>query len=1067
MNYYVRFYYLLCSLLNTFAISDKVPIECNFNMNLCNIKFIIMTKKRLFCSIMSMLLFCMLCAQSAFGQKLAVTGNVTDNNGYPVIGASVLVEGTTNGTITDMDGNFKLSDVPAKGNLQVSFIGYKPQTIKVNGQTKFDIKLLEDTQTLDEVVVVGYGVMRKSDLTGSVASVKASDAIKSTPVANVSDALQGRLAGVSIAGGGDPSKSAAIRIRGVNSVTADVEPLLVVDGFIGGSLKNINPNDIQSIEVLKDASATAVYGSRAANGVILVTTKNAKEDKVVINFNAFANLKTVLDKPDVLSAGEFAELANDYAKEFFANKPRAPYYTEEQIADFKQGKGGYNYVDHIFNEPAVAQNYDLSIAGKSGKTSYLASFRYENTDGVIKESNYQQYNWRLKLDTELKKWLSVGLNLWGDYSENKGPRMTQYNGLLMTAMNFAPTVQPKNEKGVYNNRFAIDGGPAYNPMGHIWELDEKVKRLDNYLQGYADFKIMDGLTFRSQLGITFTNNLSNAAHNERSYEYFANSQTSAIANSAWTFKFLNTNTLNYTKEFNKNHRINATAVFEQAHSNRYQHKGAGRNLTFPDLLTYNALDASEIGDVSSDLVKHSLISYLARVNYVLMNRYMLTASVRADGSAALADKWDYFPSVALAWDIKQEKFMEKYDWMDQFKLRVGYGSVGNQAVEMYRIFSKMVASKNSDGSTSYRLDRPAARFLQWERNDQWNAGLDFSFLGGRITASIDLYDKLSKRVLMEVKQPIYTGWNTLLRNAGEIRNRGLEVTLGATPVRTKDWDWRTDLTLSHNKGTFEQIPTITKMQTQGNGKFESLIFRMIEGEKLGTFYGYTYDGVWKTNEVNQVANIQGNTANKTNAEVYGVIPGQAKYRDLNGDGKYTEEDMSIIGCGQPMFNWGWNNTVNYRNFDFTVFVVGYHGFDIYNATRQARFSILPGINLDKLTPNPEWKNRWTPTNENSDIPGFVNATKDIRDAISSRFVENGSFVKVKSVTLGYSLPKSFCQKAGINNLRLYASVQNPFHFTSYSGLDPEAALGTPLSQGADWGAYPNGRNFLFGLNFSF
>src|SRR3712207_3631279 len=354
-------------------------------MNLCNIKFIIMTKKRLFCSIMSMLLFCMLCAQSAFGQKLAVTGNVTDNNGYPVIGASVLVEGTTNGTITDMDGNFKLSDVPAKGNLQVSFIGYKPQTIKVNGQTKFDIKLLEDTQTLDEVVMVGYSVMRKSDLTGSVASVKASDAIKSTPVANVSDALQGRLAGVSIAGGGDPSKSAAIRIRGVNSVTADVEPLLVVDGFIGGSLKNINPNDIQSIEVLKDASATAVYGSRAANGVILVTTKNAKEDKVVINFNAFANLKTVLDKPDVLSAGEFAELANDYAKEFFANKPRAPYYTEEQIADFKQGKGGYNYVDHIFNEPAVAQNYDLSIAGKSGKTSYLASFRYENTDGVIKE----------------------------------------------------------------------------------------------------------------------------------------------------------------------------------------------------------------------------------------------------------------------------------------------------------------------------------------------------------------------------------------------------------------------------------------------------------------------------------------------------------------------------------------------------------------------------------------------------------------------------------------------------------------------------------------------------------
>lgn len=1025
-----------------------------------------MGKQNVIYRALSVLFISTLFLQQALGQNLTVKGSVVDSADEPIIGASVLVVGTSNGTITDIDGNFTLANVPSKGKLQVSFIGYKPQTLTVNGQNHFKVKLVEDTQSLDEVVVVGYGVMRKSDLTGAVASVKGADAIKGTPAANVSDALQGRLAGVSVVSGGDPSKSSSIRIRGINSVSADSDPLVVIDGFIGGSLKNINPNDIQSIEVLKDASATAVYGSRGANGVILVTTKSAKDDKITVDVNAFVNVKTVLDKPELLSAGQFAELANDYAKEFFKD-PSKSYYSPEQIASFKSGENGYNYMDHIFNEPAISQNYDLSISGKSGKTNFLASLRYENTDGVIKESNYKQYNWRLKLDTELKKWVSVGLNFWGDYSESAGPRMHQYNGLLMTAMNFAPTVEPKDANGNYNNRFAIDGGPAYNPMGHIWELDETVKRLDNRLQGYVNFNIVDGLTFRSQVGINFTNNLSTAAYNERSYNYFSNSQTSALANSGWTFDFLNTNTLNYTKEFNKKHRINATAVFEQSHKNYYQHKGVGQNLTFPDLIAINGLDYSEIAEVSSNLTKHSLMSFLGRINYVFLNRYMLTASLRADGSAALSKKWDYFPSVALAWDVKQEHFMKSVEWMDQFKLRLGYGSVGNQSVEMYRIYSKMEAVKNADGTTSYRVGRPASPALQWERNEQWNAGADFSFLNGRLTASIDYYDKLSKRILLNVKQPIHTGWPDLLRNAGEIRNRGFEVTLGATPISSESFNWRTDVTLTHNKGTFERIPTLTRMQTQGDGKYESALFRMIEGEKLGTFYGYVFDGVWKTAEVSQVAALKENPENKTNAEVYGVIPGQAKYKDLNGDGKYTEDDMKVIGCGQPTFNWGWNNTFAYGQFDLALFIVGYHGFDIYNATRQSRFGVLPGTNVDKITANPELLNRWRPDHEETSIPGFVNATKDIRDAISSRFVEDGSFIKIKNITLGYNLPSTVCSKMGINRFRVYASIQNPFHITSYSGLDPEAALGTPLTQGADWGAYPNGRNYLFGVNFSF
>ncbi|MEG1837923.1 MAG: TonB-dependent receptor [Bacteroidaceae bacterium] len=1027
-----------------------------------------------FKAIWVMLLSCFFTLQVAAQQVNTVSGAVFDNSGEPIIGASVLIKGTSNGTITDLNGKFNLTNVQTNSTVIVSYIGYVTQEISVKGHKLFSVKLVEDSKALDEVVVVGYGVQRKSDLTGSVASVKGSDAIKSTPTSNMAEALQGRLAGVSVISDGDPGKASTIRIRGINSIKGDGGPLVVIDGFIGGNLRNINPSDIQSIEVLKDASATAVYGSRGANGVILVTTKTPKQDKITVDFNAFVNVKTVLDKPDILNAGEFADLANNFKAEYYAGtKGAEPLYDPSQVQAFKDGKAGYSYIDNIFNEPGVAQNYDLSISGKNGKTSFLASLRYENTDGIIKESNYKQYNWRLKVDTEVRKWVSVGLNLWGNYNEKKGPHMGEYNGLLLSAINFAPTVEPKNEDGSYNNKFAVNNGPTYNPMGHIWELDDATKRLSNNLQGYVDFKIIDGLTFRSQLGITFSNRLGTNCSNDMSYGYFSSGSTKASASSDFDFSFLNTNTLNYTKEFNKNNRISLTGVFEQSHSNNYTHTSTAQGLDFPQMFGYDQLSYAELAFAESDRDKASLMSGMFRLNYVFMNRYMLTASIRADGSSRLADKWAYFPSVAIAWDIKQEPFMESVEWMDQFKLRVGYGSVGNQAVANYRIFSKMEAVKNADGTTSYKIARPAARDLKWERNEQINAGLDLSFLNGRITASADYYNKLSKDVLMEVNQAYYTGWPQLLKNAAEIRNTGFEVTLGATVVRSAGWNWHTDVTLAHNKGTFEKIPTATKMQTQA-GSYQNKVFRMIEGEKLGTFFGYTNDGVWKTNEVDEIArNNKGEAIlnkkgeEQTNRKLYKVVPGQTKYRDVNGDGVYNESDQDIIGCGQPSFNWGWNNTVSYRNFDFSLFIVGFHGFDIYNATRNSRYGTLAGATTDLVTPNPELLNRWTPENENTDVPGFVKVTNDIKEAISSRYVENGSFVKVKSITLGYSLPTAVCAKGNINGLRIYASVQNPFHITNYSGLDPEAAMGTPMTQGVDWGAYPNGRNFLFGLNFSF
>ena len=545
-----------------------------------------MKQKSSFFKALGIMLLSVLFATQANAQNLTVTGTVTDNLG-PVIGASIQVEGTSNGCITDIDGNYTLPNVPANATLVFSYIGYQTQKIAVGGKTKIDVKLAEDSQLLQEVVVVGYGVQRKSDLTGAVASVKAADALKNTPTGNVSDALQGRMAGVSVlSGSGNPTEDNTIRVRGINSITAETGPLVVIDGFIGGSLQSLNPSDIQSIEVLKDASATAVYGSRGANGVILVTTKNPSQDKLTVSFNAFANIKTVAKYADNLSTYEYANLVNDYGKEYFGYGDNH-YYSAEQLAAFKSGKAGYDYSREIFRSPAVTQNYEMSIAGGGEKTTFLASLRYQNDEGIIKESSSQIYSWRLKVDTKIKKWLKAGMNIYGHYRETSTPRVNEYDGLIQQAMYFPSTIEPQDEDGNYNNSF-FEGSSTYNPMGHIWEADNANKTINNRIQGYVQFDIMDGLSFRSQLGVLLDNRLNTSVQNDKSYYAFKNSNLSqGQARSYWNTSWLNTNTLSYVKEFNANHRVNATAVFEQSYDNNFNHTGTAYGLDYIDRIGIN------------------------------------------------------------------------------------------------------------------------------------------------------------------------------------------------------------------------------------------------------------------------------------------------------------------------------------------------------------------------------------------------------------------------------------------------------------------------------------------------
>lgn len=604
-----------------------------------------MKQKSSFFKALGIMLLSVLFATQANAQNLTVTGTVTDNLG-PVIGASIQVEGTSNGCITDIDGNYTLPNVPANATLVFSYIGYQTQKIAVGGKTKIDVKLAEDSQLLQEVVVVGYGVQRKSDLTGAVASVKAADALKNTPTGNVSDALQGRMAGVSVlSGSGNPTEDNTIRVRGINSITAETGPLVVIDGFIGGSLQSLNPSDIQSIEVLKDASATAVYGSRGANGVLLVTTKNPDKDKLTVSFNAFANIKTVAKYADNLSPYEYANLVNEFGKEKFGYEDNH-YYSAAELEAFKNGTAGFDYSREIFRT-AVTQNYELSIAGGGEKTTFLASLRYQDDKGIIKESDSQIYSWRLKMDTKIKKWLTAGLNIYGHYRNNTAPRITQYDGLIQQAMYFPSTISPKKENGEYNNAF-FDGSPTYNPMGYIWESNNSNKTINNRLQGYVQFNILDGLTFRSQLGVLFDNRLNTSVENEDSYYNYKNKMTQGQSRSYWNTSWLNTNTLSYVKEFNKNHRINATAVFEQSYDNNYNHTSTAYNLDYIDRIGINNLAWSDanLAAIGSDRIINTLMSGMLRVNYVFMNRYMITASIRADGSSRLKDKWCYFGTVA-------------------------------------------------------------------------------------------------------------------------------------------------------------------------------------------------------------------------------------------------------------------------------------------------------------------------------------------------------------------------------------------------------------------------------------
>ena len=983
-----------------------------------------------------------------------ITGSVQDVQGNPLIGVSILETGTSNGTITDMNGTYSLNISSTNATLRFSYIGYEEQLIKIQGRNVINVKMNEETSNLDEVVVVGYGVQRKSDLTGAISSINAAETLKKMPAAQVADLLQGRIAGLSIVNSSGAAGAApTLRVRGVNSIKADGGPLVVIDGFPGGNLSAINPADIKSIEVLKDASSTAIYGSRGANGVILITTKSPKEGKLSVDYNGYVVAGTPADKPSIMPVNEFARMANDWNQAYYGKD----LYTERQITNFTNGYDTYDYMGNIINDYAISHSHDISIKGGNDKMSFLFSTQYIHNKGIAGHSTNDRWNYRLKVDANITKKLKFGANFYGMINSAAGNNFSGQYSLLTLAQQFPQTVLPYDKEGNLTQG-TIDNTGIYNPIGFIDEQkrnNNEDMTFNNWLQAYISYEIIPGLTFRNEQQINIGNRFYGTTSSKQSMNGFLKGKSLATYYDANSWGWRMTNTLNYTKELNKNNRINATIGVEESLSRSYIMRQTAEGLTSESIGWKNMMLAETSKLEDNEVSKTTAISYFGRINYVLMNRYMATVTFRRDGSSLLSydHRWDNFPSFSLAWNLKEESFLKNINSLDQLKLRYGYGVSGNQAVAAYSAYTQYDATIGN-GQIAYTLV-PGNPILKWEKTHQHNYGVDAAFLNGRISFTFDYYDKKTKDAINTVVLPADTGLSSGLRNAAEISNKGFEITLGITPITAKDFYWKADISLAHNKAKIEKLGDIDSDFMEIGTGWGNSFYRYFVGEPIGAIYGLQSTGVWSTEEYNN-PDIKKPTSPT-------VRPGSYKYVDQNDSGTIDADDYVIIGNGQPKFNWGMNNSFTYKNFDLNIFLIGFHGFDIYNYPR-ARLT-------SSLSPFPELAERWIAgKNENAIIAGFG---KD-RDAItspetvaSSTFIEKGDFVKLKSITLGYNFSKGLLSKINLSAARVYFSIKNVCTITKYSGNDPELSISNPLRPGLDMATYPSQREYLLGLNVSF
>ncbi|WP_304321279.1 TonB-dependent receptor [Phocaeicola plebeius] len=1055
---------------------------------------------------LSMMLFFLFSVTVAMAQVL-VRGTVVDQTGESVIGASIQVKGTTQGTITDIDGKFSLGVPDKKSVIVVSFIGYATKELQVDTSKPMSIVLEEDTKVLDEVVVVGYQEVKKKDLTGSVAKADMKELLN-TPVGSFDQTLGGRIAGVNVSSSeGTPGGTMNIVIRGNNSLTQDNSPLYVIDGFPvedAAMASTINPSDIESLDILKDASATAIYGARGANGVVIITTKKGKVGKAQITYDGSVTMHHVTRTIPMMDAYEFVKLQTEMYPQAAANASGGYLmnYNDKQwtLEDYRN-IFQYDWQDEILRT-AWQQNHNVRISGGTEGVRYNASLSYYDQDGILLNSGYERFQARLNTAVRRDK---LDMSLTANYSRSvqtgSTPSETSYSGmnnLFFSVWGYRPITYPnKSMESLLNDVMddAIDSTNDYrfNPIRSLKEEYRKYYINNLQLNGYVAYDIIKGLKLKISGGYTYDAR-KNDQFNNSNTRYGGPTSTDKvnaqiIRNERLTW--LNENTLTYQTNIKKKHFFNALAGITFQNSDYEYYLLKSTHIPNESLGMAGMADGT-LAAASSLKSSWSMMSYLARLNYNYKSKYYATASFRADGSSKFSkeNRYGYFPSGSLAWNFMEEEFMKPLSKvLNAGKLRLSWGLTGNNRIGEYDYYALLEVLKNKTGdyisngsvpSGAYPFDNDNTNVgvvptslpnndLKWETTEQWNLGLDLSFFKERLNITADIYRKTTRDLLLDASIPLSSGFYSATKNIGKVRNDGLELTLSTVNVQTKDFTWTTDFNIAFNKNKVlelaeNQLSLLTAATFDQNYNSQPSYIAMV-GMPMGMMYGYLYEGTYKYDDFIQ----SGNSYTLKPGVPYfstesNTQPGMPKYKDLNGDGIIDSNDRTIIGRGLPVHTGGFTNSFTYKGFDLSVFFQWSYGNDILNANR---LFFESSNNMQReLNQYASYANRWTPENPDSDIPAATQSSSN--RVFSSRVIEDGSYLRLKTVTLGYTFPKSMIAKAHLSNVRLYLAAQNLWTWTSYSGYDPEVSVrNSALTPGLDFSSYPRAYTISFGVNLGF
>lgn len=1039
-------------------------------------------------------------------QNTTITGTVTDHEG-PVIGATVRVKGSATGAVTDIDGNYTI-DAPRGATLEFSYVGYLTKEVKVGAQPRIDVLLSQDAEQLSEVVVVGYGTMRKSDLTGAVTQVDNKAIEKSVPT-SVDQVLQGRAAGVQIqANTGTPGGSSTIRIRGTNSLTATSQPIFVIDGVIVDSdgsdngntnpLAAINPSDIVTMDILKDASATAIYGSRASNGVIMITTKRGQSGEATVTYDGYIGWQKMPKRLHVMNLRQYAQHNNDIA-DAGIREASSSYINPDLLAN------GTDWQDELFST-AFMTNHSLSITGGTDKTTYAISAGYLNQDGIALSTGFKRQTLRGNIDSELKKWLKGGISF--SLSDSR-QEMEKNWDIINTALRSQPSVAVHNPDGGYDG--PDDQWMPENAVALAEIKTNYAKRLNFRVNTYLEATIIKGLTFKTELSADYNLNKIKTYTPDYKFGIKENTERKGSWDKAdskyWSWR----NILTYNGTIAEKHNINAMIGQEMSHSyyeNMYADNSGYLSNNVIDLVagetTGNNVNLKKEYGASNYQNRTSLFSYFGRLLYNYDDRYLLTATLRRDGSSKFADgnRWGWFPSAALAWRASQEAFLKDNNVISNLKLRLGWGATGNQNVADWA-YMALLSNYTTPWGVGVLNGNNANPKLKWETTYSYNVGVDLALLHNRIDIVFDWYYKKTKDLLMRLDLPAFVGsgagsseaYGTASNpwgNVGSLRNTGIEISVNTVNIEKKDFSWRSNLVFSLNRNKVLSLDSETGSlpKTLQIGSDVSTVTNTVVGKPIGQFWGYKVIGRFDKPEDFYYKDADGNiqpvalpkgASMATSSTSGGVFIGDYIYWDKNGDGVIDDDDQTFIGNPEPKFTWGLGNTFSYKGFDLSIQFTGSYGnkvmnygrrwLDVTGASSNQLVSVLDYARLEKIDPDgPEDYRNYHVVNTGTIQPRLsTESGVNNNFRASDKYVEDGSFIRLQNISLSYTLPRKLLRNIFLSNVKFYCNIQNLHTWTKYKGLDPEVGShhGDALLNGVDYSRYPSPRIYTLGVNLQF